>query len=78
MSNKILLGFAVIFLSGCVGKATHPQCQDLKAEAFGEQLGASISGRYVDDIKADIANARYERCEEMFDLVQYQAQQNKQ
>ncbi|EEG8231770.1 hypothetical protein G7O57_000006 [Salmonella enterica] len=77
-SRLLILPLAVMLLSGCVGKASHPQCQNLKGEAFGARLGADISGRYIDDLKANIADARYERCEEMFDLVQYQAQQQQQ
>lgn len=77
MNNKaLMLVVGCTLLSGCAGKARHPQCQELKGEAFGSQLGAAASGRYMDQVKADIDNARYERCEEMFDLVQYQAQQN--
>ena len=68
----------VVLLSGCVSKAKHPQCQDLKGEAFGAQLGAAASGRYLDQMRANIDQARYERCEEMFDLVQYQAQEQEQ
>lgn len=75
MINRWIVALSAAFLlSGCVGKARHPQCQDLKGEAFGERLGAAISGRYIDDIKANIADGRYERCEEMFDLAQYQSQ----
>lgn len=79
MSNKLLiLPVAVMLLSGCVGKANHPQCQSLKAGAAGSQFGAALTGRYVDQLKADMDERQYERCEEMFDLVQYQAQQQAQ
>ncbi|MFJ2973551.1 hypothetical protein ACIPDS_02570 [Kluyvera sp. NPDC087067] len=74
ISKRILVLISIGILSGCVGKASHPQCQNLKGEAFGARLGAAISGRYIDDMKANIADTRYERCEEMFDLIQYQEQ----
>ncbi|MDM2944785.1 hypothetical protein OGY01_20370 [Citrobacter sp. Cm038] len=74
ISKWATLFLAVMFLSGCVGKANHPQCQKLKAEAAGSQFGAAMAGTYLAQAEADMDNARYERCEEMFDLVQYQAQ----
>ncbi|HIE5387905.1 TPA: hypothetical protein ACXNPR_001229 [Enterobacter cancerogenus] len=78
MNSKWVAVSAIVLLSGCVGKARHPQCQNLKGEAFGSQLGAAASGRYIDEMKANVDEARYERCEEMFDLVQYQTQQQQQ
>lgn len=75
MTSKLpALLFAAMTLCGCVGKANHPQCQKLKAEAAGSQFGAAIAGTYVAQAEADMDENRYERCEEMFDLVQYQAQ----
>lgn len=68
---------AVSLLSGCAGKANHPQCQSLRNRAYGEQLGAAASGRYIDQVEANIADRQYERCEELFDLAQYQAQEQK-
>lgn len=76
MTNKLLiLIMTTAMLSGCVGKADHPQCQKLKSEAYGAQWGAALTGRYVDQITANIDDRQYERCEQMFDLVQYQEQQ---
>lgn len=74
MTIKLLPLAVAVLLSGCVGNARHPQCQDLKGEAFGAKLGAAVSGRYLDRAEANIADGRYERCEEMFDLAQYNAQ----
>ncbi|MFA1281521.1 hypothetical protein ACDI96_02250 [Citrobacter telavivensis] len=72
------LAIAVVsLLSGCAGKANHPQCQSLRNRAYGEQLGAAASGRYIDQVEANIADRQYERCEELFDLAQYQAQEQK-
>lgn len=65
---------AVLLLSGCAGKARHQQCQDLKAEAAGSQFGAALAGTYMAQAEADMDKARYERCEESFDLIQYQSQ----
>ncbi|HCL5072918.1 TPA: hypothetical protein N2F43_002182 [Salmonella enterica] len=67
---------AAVAISGCAGKARHSQCQELKSEASGAQWGAVLAGTYSARIEANMDNARYERCEEMFDLVQYQAQVN--
>ncbi|HED5885102.1 TPA: hypothetical protein R5S02_000181 [Salmonella enterica] len=69
---------AAVAISGCAGKARHSQCQELKSEASGAQWGAVLAGTYAARIEANMDNARYERCEEMFDLVQYQAQINNQ
>ena len=76
MNSKALpLIGVVITLSGCSGpgQARHTQCQELKENAYGESWGAALSGG-VGQIRADIDKARYERCEEMFDLIQYRAQ----
>lgn len=78
ISKPLILALSAMLLSGCVGKANHPQCQSLKAGAAGSQFGAALTGRYVDQIRADMDERQYERCEEMFDLVQYQAQQQEQ
>ncbi|EJL3598990.1 hypothetical protein NMG38_002215 [Salmonella enterica subsp. enterica serovar Waycross] len=69
---------ATVAISGCAGNARHSQCQELKSEASGAQWGAVLAGTYAARIEANMDNARYERCEEMFDLVQYQAQINNQ
>lgn len=77
MSGKVLLLFPIaIFLSGCSGpgQARHPQCQELKEDAYGDRIGAAFSGLYMDRVEANIADRQYEQCEQMFDLVQYQAQ----
>lgn len=73
-SKWLLLLLAASLLSGCAGKANHPQCQNLKDEAAGAQFGAALAGTYMAQIKADMDERQYERCEEMFDMAQYQAQ----
>jgi len=74
-SVRVTLTLAgVIVLSGCAGKANHPQCQNLKNEAVGAQFGATMAGTYIAQIQANTDERQYERCEEMFDVVQYQAQ----
>ncbi|WP_410750664.1 hypothetical protein [Citrobacter sp. U14242] len=81
MTNKSLLlifPLAAMLLSGCVGKANHPQCQSLKAGAAGSQFGAALTGRYIDQVRADMDERQYERCEEMFDLVNQQQQYQQQ
>ncbi|WP_333498536.1 hypothetical protein [Kluyvera sp. CHPC 1.2972] len=75
MSKRLVLAaFALVALSGCAGKARHAQCQELKSEAAGSQFGAAMAGTYMARADADMDTARYERCEESFDLLQYQAQ----
>lgn len=75
---RLVVIIAAVAISGCAGKARHSQCQELKSEASGAQWGAVLAGTYAARIEANMDNARYERCEEMFDLVQYQAQINNQ
>lgn len=74
ISKRLGVAFAMVALCGCVGKANHPQCQSLKAEAAGSQFGAVLAGTYIAHAEADIDERQYERCEEMFDMAQYQAQ----
>lgn len=76
MTSKVLFLFPfALLLSGCSGpgQARHQQCQGLKDDAYGEQWGAALSGG-VGKFRAQIDQARYEQCEQMFDLAQYQAQ----
>lgn len=75
---RLVVIIATVAISGCAGNARHSQCQELKSEASGAQWGAVLAGTYAARIEANMDNARYERCEEMFDLVQYQAQINNQ
>lgn len=75
---RLVVIIAAVAISGCAGKARHSQCQELKSEASGAQWGAVLAGTYAARIEANMDNARYERCEEVFDLVQYQAQINNQ
>lgn len=70
----LVVAFGLMLLAGCAGHAKHSQCQSLKNNAAGAQLGAVLTWEYSAQIKADIDERRYERCEEMFDAVQYQAQ----
>ncbi|WP_368541935.1 hypothetical protein [Enterobacter soli] len=76
MTNKALLLMPLaLIITACSGpgQARHQQCQEMKENAYGERWGAALSGG-VGQIRADIDQAAYERCEEMFDLVQYKAQ----
>lgn len=75
---RLVVIIATVAISGCAGNARHSQCQELKSEASGAQWGAILAGTYAARIEANMDNVRYERCEEMFDLVQYQAQINNQ
>lgn len=75
MSKVLLLLPLVVVLFGCSGpgQARHTQCQEMKNNAYGDAWGAALSGG-TGQFKADIEQANYEHCEQMFDLVEYQAQ----